>query len=71
MLAIACKTGHALRALEETGFSVRGKTPLNDRVYHELRRLMRMGVMQWNEKGGYLLVAGAAGECKDARLPTE
>ena len=47
------RSGGIIQALEQTGFSVGGKTPLRDRVYHELRRLGQVGVIRKDSSGAY------------------
>jgi len=48
-------SGGIIQALEQTGFSMGGKTPLRDRVYHELRRLNQVGVIRKDSSGAYAL----------------
>jgi hypothetical protein len=51
------KPGQVIQSLRERGFEVAGKTPLPTRVYNELKRMRREGILERDESGRYALPA--------------
>jgi hypothetical protein len=51
------KPGDVIQALAENGFTVTGKTPLNTRVYNELKRMRNEGELDRDNDGRYALKA--------------
>ena len=47
-------SGQMAQVLKDRGFSVRGKTNLRNRVYHELYRMVQLGLVRKDEKGAYV-----------------
>lgn len=48
--------GSILKALEEAGFSLSGKTPLRERVNRELRRMVHRNLLRRDKSGGFSIV---------------
>lgn len=49
------KPGDIIRSLRTHGFAIHGKTPYDTRVYNELKRMLKAGLLTRNDRGQYAL----------------
>jgi hypothetical protein len=61
------RSGQVTQMLKDDGVPLRGKTPLRKRVYAELRRLVKRGLIRKESAGGYVPATTDHAEV-DARL---
>lgn len=54
-IAVDMKPGDIIRKLKTSGFQIHGKTPYETRVYNELKRMVREGLLVRNAQRQYAL----------------